>query len=95
MKVGDVLRMVDEAIANLEIAVIANQNRVFESPQTSYEFAQRAVELQEDLDDLKRLREELSKLDPGDEMEDHYPREDVEQLVRMLDLLRRTNAHFY
>jgi len=95
MKVAEILEMLDEAIANLEIAIIANQNRVFESPQTSYEFAQRAVELQEDLDDLRKLREELSKLNPGDEMEDHYPREDVERLVKMLDLLRRANAHFY
>jgi len=95
MKVAEILEMLDEAIANLEIAIIANQNRVFESPQTSYEFAQRAVELQEDLDDLRKLREELSKLNPGDEMEDHYPKEDVERLVKMLDLLRRANAHFY
>ncbi|WP_297420632.1 hypothetical protein [Thermococcus sp.] len=95
MKVGEILKMVDEAVANLEIAVIANQNRVFESPQTSYEFAQRVVELQEDLDDLKKLREELSKLNPEDEMEDHYPKEDVKRLVKMLNLLGGIDTHFY
>ena len=95
MKVGKLMGELDKAIAHLEVALVANQQRIFESPYTSYEFAQRALEIEEDLNDLKKLREELSKLDPESEIEEHYPEEDVERLLKLLELLERSNAHLY
>jgi hypothetical protein len=95
MKVRELLERLDDVITHLEIALVTNQQRVFESPYTSYEFTQRAIELQEDLDDLKRLREELSKLDPEEDVEAVYPKEEVEELLKMLELLKRANAHLY
>ena len=95
MKVGELIELVDETIANLKIAIIANQNRVFESPHTSYEFAQRALELQEDLDDLMKAREMLAKLDPEDDVEEHFSEEELNEFLRLLELLRNANAHAY
>jgi len=93
--VGELIELVDETIANLKIAIIANQNRVFESPHTSYEFAQRALELQEDLDDLMKAREMLAKLDPEDDVEEHFSEEELNEFLRLLELLRNANAHAY
>ncbi|ASA76886.1 hypothetical protein [Thermococcus sp. 5-4] len=95
MKVGELIELVDETIANLKIAIIANQNRVFESPHTSYEFAQRALELQEDLDDLMKAREMLAKLDPEDDVEEHFSEEELDEFLRLLELLRNADAHAY
>ncbi|NJE05883.1 hypothetical protein E3E36_06945 [Thermococcus sp. M36] len=95
MKVGELIELVDETIANLKIAIIANQNRAFESPHTSYEFTQRALELQEDLDDLMKAREMLSKLDPESEAEEHFPREELEEFLRLLELLRDAEPHAF
>ena len=87
--------MVDETIVSLKIAIIANQNRAFESPHTSYEFTQRALELQEDLDDLMKAREALVKLDPGSEVGEHFSREELEEFLRLLELLRKADGHAY
>jgi len=95
MKVGELIELVDETIANLKIAIIANQNRAFESPHTSYEFTQRALELQEDLDDLLKAREMLSRLDPESEAEEHFSKEELEEFLRLLELLKNANAHAY
>ena len=95
MKIGELIQLLDETIANVKIAIIANRNRAFESPHTSYEFTQRALELQEDLDDLMKAREYLSKFDPEDEAEEHFSREELEEFLKMLELLRNTDAHVY
>lgn len=95
MKVRELIEMVDETIASLKIAIIANQNRAFESPHTSYEFTQRAIELQEDLDDLMKAREALAKLDPGSEVGEHFSREELEEFLRLLELLKNADAHAY
>ncbi|WP_297500202.1 hypothetical protein [Thermococcus sp.] len=95
MKVGKLVEELDKAIAHLEVALVVNQQRVFESPYTSYEFAQRALEIEEDLNDLKKLREELLEFDLESEIEEHYPKEEVERLLKLLELLGRSNAHFY
>ena len=95
MKVRELLELLDETIAHLEIALVANQQRIFESPHTSYEFAQRALEIQEDLEDLKKLRKELEKLDPEGNVEERYGKEEVERLSKMLELLKEANAHLY
>ncbi|NJE77137.1 hypothetical protein [Thermococcus sp. ES12] len=95
MKIGELIERVDETIANLKIAIVANQSRAFESPQTSYEFIQRALELQEDLDDLMKAREMLSKLDPESDAEEHFSREELEEFLKLLELLKSSNPHAF
>jgi len=95
MRVRELLELLEETIAHLRIALVVNQQRIFESPYTSYEFAQRAIEIQEDLKDLERLRAELERLDPEGNVEEHYPREEVEKLLKMLELLRESESHLY
>jgi hypothetical protein len=95
MKVGELLEMVDETIAELKIAVVSNQQRSFETPYTSMEFTQRAIEIDEDLRDLEKIREYLSTLDPEEDAENHLGKEGLEKLVKMLELLRRSEAHVY
>ncbi len=95
MKVGELLELIDETIANLKIAIVANQQRALESPHTSYEFTQRAIELQEDLDDLMKAREMIAKLDPEDDVEGHFSKEELEEFLKLLELLRNADAHVY
>ncbi|ASJ06517.1 hypothetical protein [Thermococcus pacificus] len=95
MKIGELLELIDETIANLKIAVVANQQRALESPHTSYEFTQRAIELQEDLDDLMKAREMLAKLNPEDDAEEHFSREELGEFLKMLELLGSADAHVY
>jgi len=95
MKIGELIQLLDETIANVKIAIVANQNRAFESPHTSYEFIQRALELQENLDDLMKAREYLSKFDPQDEAENHFSEEELRDFLKMLELLRDIDAHIY
>ncbi|WP_297513497.1 hypothetical protein [Thermococcus sp.] len=95
MKVKELLELLEETIGHLRIALVVNQQRVFESPMTSYEFAQRAIEIQEDLEDLEKLRVELGRLDPESDVEEHYPREEVERLLKTLELLRESESHVY
>ena len=95
MKIGELIQLLDETITNVRIAIVANQNRAFESPYTSYEFIQRALELQENLDDLMKAREYLSKFDPQDEEENHFSEEELRDFLKMLELLRDTDAYIY
>ncbi|ASJ11282.1 hypothetical protein A3L12_00435 [Thermococcus sp. P6] len=95
MKVGELIELVDRTITHLRIAVLANQSRSFESPYTSYEFIQRSLELQKDLEDLTRARERLSELDPESEAEEHFSKEELEEFLRLLELLGKANAHSY
>lgn len=95
MKVGELLALVDETVANLKIALVANQQRALESPHTSYEFTQRAIEIQEDLDDLMKAREMLAKLNPEDDAEEHFSKRELEEFLKLLELLRSADAHVY
>ncbi|NJF24722.1 hypothetical protein [Thermococcus sp. Bubb.Bath] len=95
MKVGELLEMVDETIAELRIAAVSNQQRSFETPYTSMEFTQRAIEIDEDLRDLEKIREHLNTLDPEEDAEKHLGTEGLEKLVKMLELLKRSEAHVY
>ncbi|NJE86041.1 hypothetical protein E3E23_09435 [Thermococcus sp. CX2] len=95
MKIRELIELLDETIANVKIALVANQQRSFESPHTSYEFTQRALELEEDLGDLEKVREYLSKFDPEDEAEEHFSKEEIERLVELLELLQKVDAHLY
>ena len=95
MKVGELLELVEEAIGDLKVAIVANQTRSFESPYTSLEFTQRAVELQEDLDELVKLRDYLLTLDPETNVEEVFEREDPEKLLEYFKLLRESKSHLY
>ena len=95
MKVGELLELLDEAITELKIAIISNQQRVFESPYTSYEFAQRTIELQEDLNDLIKAREKLSALDPEENAGDYFSEEELEKFLKLLELLKKSKSYVY
>ncbi|MBP1911773.1 hypothetical protein [Thermococcus stetteri] len=95
MKVKELLEKVDETIASLKIAIVANQQRAMETPYTSLEFTQRAIELQEDLDDLLKAREFLLSLDSETDAEEHFSKEELEKFLKLLELLRSVDAHFY
>ena len=95
MKVGELLGLIDETLTNLKIAIVSNQTRAMESPYTSYEFTQRAIELQEDLDDLIRARETLAKLDPEDEVERHFSERELGEFLKLLELMKNADAHAY
>lgn len=95
MKIAELLGLIDETIAELKVAIVANQSRAFETPYTSLEFTQRAIELQEDLDDLMALRERLSAIDPEEEAEKYFPAEEIERLKKLLELLRTSRSHLY
>ncbi|WP_297523043.1 hypothetical protein [Thermococcus sp.] len=95
MKVKELLDMLDGTIADLKVAIVANQSRSFESPYTMLEFIQRANELQEDLDDLLKIRERLSSLNPEDDAEEHLSKEELEGLMKLMKLLESSKAHVY
>ncbi|HDZ35939.1 MAG TPA: hypothetical protein ENH81_03370 [Thermococcus sp.] len=95
MKVRELLEILDETIAAVRIAIVSNQQRALESPHTSYEFTQRAIELQEDLDDLLKARDLLTRLDPEDDVENHFSREELEKFLKLLELLQKADAHAY
>lgn len=95
MKVRELLEILDETIAAVRIAIVSNQQRALESPHTSYEFTQRAIELQKDLDDLLKARDLLTRLDPEDDVENHFSREELEKFLKLLELLQKADAHAY
>ncbi|WP_010478550.1 hypothetical protein [Thermococcus zilligii] len=95
MKVEELLSLVEETIGELKIALMANRQRAFETPYTSFEFLQRASELDEELRDLEKLRDYLASLDPGEEAEKYFTGEELEELLRLLELLRKSRPHEY
>ncbi|ASJ00889.1 hypothetical protein [Thermococcus gorgonarius] len=95
MKVEELLSIVEETIGELKIALTANQQRAFETPYTSFEFLQRASELDEDLRDLEKLRDYLASLDPEDDLGKYFTEEELEELLRLLELLRKSRPHEY
>jgi primosomal protein N'' len=95
MKVRELIERLDEAIADLKIAIVANQQRIFESPHTSFEFTQRAIELQEILDEVEKLRKMFADKDPEEDIEKYLKPGEAEEILKFLDLLERSKAHFY
>ncbi|NPA47468.1 MAG: hypothetical protein GXO14_02335 [Thermococci archaeon] len=95
MKVRELIEMVDRAIGSLKIAIISNQQRSFESPYTSLEFTERAVELQEDLNALEKLRERLSGLDPDEDVGKHIGDEELARILRFIEEAENLNEHVY
>ncbi len=95
MKVRELVERLDEVMANVKIALIVNQQRIFESPHTSFEFTQRAIELQKDLERLEELKAKLLQYDPDGNVEDYLGLEFTGELLKFLDLLERSRAYLY
>ncbi|AFK23241.1 hypothetical protein [Pyrococcus sp. ST04] len=85
MKAKEVLKLLDEAEANVKVAIVTFQTRILESPHTSWEFTQRSLELMDILDELKELRKKLEKMDPEAEVDD--------EIAKMLKKLVEFRAH--
>ncbi|ASJ16221.1 hypothetical protein A3L04_03555 [Thermococcus chitonophagus] len=83
MKVREVLELLDQAEANVKMAIVAYQARIFESPYTSWEFTQKSLELQDILDELKTLRKKLESMNPEEEFKDEGV---IKALVRLKNL---------
>ena len=95
MKVRELVELLEETIAELKVAIVANQMRSFESPHTSLEFTQRAMELQDSLDDLMEIRDRLLDLDPDEEVEENFGLEELERILNFLRLMRKSKSHLY
>ena len=84
MKVGELLELVEKGIGKLTIKLVDVQNRVFESPHTAWEFNQRSLELQDDLDKLKKTKAFLEKYDKDEIVEKIFTKEELEKLLAFL-----------
>ena len=93
MLIKELIEMVDEAMANVKIAIVSSQQRVFESPYTSWEFAQRSLELEDELDRLKKIREYLVKFEPEETAEKIFSEEEFRELLRYLKTMKEMRAH--
>jgi len=93
MKIKELLELVDEAIANVKIAIVSSKQRIFESPHTSWEFTKRSLELEDELDRLNKIREYLSSLDPEEYAEKSFSKEELKELLEYLRLLKEMRAH--
>jgi len=93
MRIRELLELVDEAIANVKVAIVVNKQRIFESPHTSWEFTQRSLELQNELDKLNKIKDYLIKLDPNEEAEKRFSKEEFEELLKYLTMLREMKEH--
>ncbi len=93
MKIKELLELVDEAIANVKIAIVSNKQRIFESPHTSWEFTKRSLELEDELNRLNKIRDYLSSLDPMEDAEKSFSKEELKELLEYLTLLRGMRAH--
>jgi len=93
MKIKELLEVVDEAIANVKIAIVSSKQRIFESPHTSWEFTKRSLELEDELNRLNKIRDYLSSLDPMEDAEKSFSKEELKELLEYLTLLRGMRAH--
>ncbi|NJE08188.1 hypothetical protein E3E31_06580 [Thermococcus sp. M39] len=93
MKVKELLELVEEAIANVKVAVVVSNQRIFESPHTSWEFTQRSLELQDELDKLNRIKDYLLKFDPEEDVKKMFSKEEFEELLKYLATIREMKEH--
>lgn len=93
MKIKELLELVDGAIANVKIAIVSNKQRIFESPHTSWEFTKRSLELEDELNRLNKIRDYLSSLDPMEDAEKRFSKEELKELLEYLTLLRGMRTH--
>ncbi|AEC51263.1 hypothetical protein PNA2_0345 [Pyrococcus sp. NA2] len=89
MKVRELLKLINEAEANVKIAIVTFSSRINESPYTSLEFIQSTFRLEDELDKLRNLRREIETLDPESDI--NVP----ENLVEWLNELANFKAHLF
>ncbi|WP_461865191.1 hypothetical protein [Thermococcus sp.] len=93
MLIRELIDIVDDAIANVKVAIVSSQQRVFESPHTSWEFTQRSLELENELDRLKKIKEYLLKFEPEEIAEKIFSEEELRELLRYLESMKEMRAH--
>lgn len=93
MKVGELLEMVDEALMKVNLKIVESTARIFESPYTSWEFNRRSVDLREELEHLKKLKEFLERHDPEENAERLFRGEEFEELLKYLDYMRTLDRY--
>jgi len=93
MKIKELVDIVDEAIANVKIAIVSSQQRVFESPYTSWEFTQRSLELEDELDKLKKIRNYIIQFDPEADAGKIFKEEELKELLVYLRIMTEMRAH--
>ncbi|WP_048146531.1 hypothetical protein [Pyrococcus abyssi] len=89
MKAKDVLKLIDEAEANIRIALVSFSTRINESPYTAFEFTQTSLELEDLLMELSKLREKFKEMDPEEDVD--VP----EELIAWLKSLINFKAHLF
>ncbi|ADT84623.1 hypothetical protein [Thermococcus barophilus] len=93
MRVKDLLELLEEAIANVKVAIVVSKQRIFESPHTSWEFTQRSLELEDELDRLNKIKDYLLKFDPDENVEKIFSEEELNELLEYLTALREMKEH--
>jgi len=93
MKIKELLELVEGAIANVKVAIVVSKQRIFESPHTSWEFTQRSLELQDELDRLNRIKSYLLKFDPEEDAEKRFSKEELKELLEYLSTIREMKEH--
>jgi len=85
--------LVEEAIADVKIAIGSGKQRIFESAYTSWEFTKRSLELEDELNRLNKIREYLSSLEPEEDAGKRFSKEELKELLEYLTLLKEMRAH--
>ncbi|WP_324734844.1 hypothetical protein VFC49_06390 [Thermococcus sp. SY098] len=93
MRVKELLELLEEAIANVKVAIVVSKQRIFESPHTSWEFTQRSLELEDELDRLNKIKDYLLKFDPDKNVEKIFSEEELNELLEYLTALREMKEH--
>ncbi|WP_048152501.1 hypothetical protein [Palaeococcus ferrophilus] len=93
MKVKELLEMVDEAIMKVNLKIVESTARIFESPYTSWEFNRRSVDLEEELERLKKLKAFLEKRDPEENAEALFRDREFEELLKYLKYMRTLDRY--
>ncbi|WP_457754031.1 hypothetical protein [Thermococcus sp.] len=93
MRVKELLGLLEEAIANVKVAIVVSKQRIFESPHTSWEFTQRSLELEDELDRLNKIKDYLLKFDPDKNVEEIFSEEELNELLEYLTALREMKEH--
>lgn len=93
MKIEELIKLVDDAIANVKIAIVSSKQRIFESPHTSWEFTKRSLELEDELEKLNKIREYLSTFSVDEDVEKKFSKEELKELLEYLRVMREMKIH--
>jgi len=93
MKIKELLELVDEAIANVKIAIVSNKQRIFESPHTSWEFTKRSLKLEDELERLNKIRKYLQQFGEEEHVEGKFSEEELKELLEYLRVMQEMRSH--